>query len=161
MSNQIASQPKTPEEKFYDDLIKNHHFNRPDKRKKQFNKIIGRESVFIKKLSMQEKKEFDTTKNFLIAKFRIDQLNETTKKIKEGAQVKCLFFNLAKKDDDDFLNILRSGTFDYEDGVSDTNYEVKTVSIPKKMNYSLTSNDIIQDDSIKSSLGSSFGRDDI
>ena len=52
---------------------------------------------------------------------------------------------MAKKDDDDFLNILRSGTFDYEDGVSDTNYEVKTVSIPKKMNYSLTSNDIIQD----------------
>ena len=160
MSDQIATQPKTPEEKFYDDLINNHRFNRPDKRKKQFNKTIGRESVFIKKLSMLEKKEFDTTKNFLIAKFRIDQLNETTKKIKEGAQVKCLFFNLAKKDDDDFLNILRSGTFDYEDGVSDTNYEVKTVSIPKKMNYSLTSNDIIQDDSIKSSLGSSFGRDD-
>ena len=67
---------------------------------------------------------------------------------------------MAKKDDDDFLNILRSGTFDYEDGTKDTNYEVKTVSIPKKMNYSLTSNDIIQDDSIKSSLGSSFGRDD-
>ena len=145
MSDQIASQPKTPEEKFYDDLIKNHSFNRPDKRRKQFNKTIGRESVFIKKLSGQEKKEFNTTKNFLITKFRLDQLNEATKKIKEGAQVKCLFFNLAKKDDNDFLNILRSGTFEYEDGVSDTNYEVKTVSIPKKMNYSLTSNDIIQD----------------
>ena len=160
MSDQIASQPKTPEEKFYDDLIKNHSFNRPDKRRKQFNKTIGRESVFIKKLNAQEKKEFNTTKNFLITKFRLDQLNEATKKIKEGTQVKCLFFNLAKKDDDDFLNILRSGTFDYEDGTKDTNYEVKTVSIPKKMNYSLTSNDIIQDDSIKSSLGSSFGRDD-
>ena len=145
MSDQIATQPKTPEEKFYDDLINNHHFNRPDKRRKQFNKTIGRESVFIKKLSMKEKKEFNTTKNFLITKFRPDQLNEATKKIKEGAQVKCLFFNLAKKDDDDFLNILISGTFDYEDGVSDTTYEVKTVSIPKKMNYSLTSNDIIQD----------------
>ena len=145
MSDQIATQPKTPEEKFYDDLINNHHFNRPDKRRKQFNKTIGRESVFIKKLSMKEKKEFNTTKNFLITKFRPDQLNEATKKIKEGAQVKCLFFNLAKKDDDDFLNILRSGTFDYEDGTKDTNYEVKTVSIPKKMNYSLTSNDIIQD----------------
>ena len=145
MSDQIASQPKTPEEKFYDDLINNHHFNRPDKRRKQFNKTIGRESVFIKKLSGQEKKEFNTTKNFLITKFRLDQLNEATKKIKEGAMVKCLFFNLAKKDDDDFLNILRSGTFEYEDGTKDTNYEVKTVSIPKKMNYSLTSNDIIQD----------------
>ncbi len=145
MSDQIATQPKTPEEKFYDDLIKNHNFDRPDKRKKQFNKTIGRESVFIKKLSVQEKKEFNTTKNFLITKFRLDQLNEATKKIKEGAMVKCLFFNLAKKDDDDFLNILRSGTFDYEDGVTDTTYEVKTVSIPKKMNYSLTSNDIIQD----------------
>ena len=56
MSDQIASQPKTPEEKFYDDLIKNHNFNRPDKRRKQFNKTIGRESVFIKKLSIKEKK---------------------------------------------------------------------------------------------------------
>ena len=64
MSDQIASQPKTPEEKFYDDLIKNHSFNRPDKRKKQFNKTIGRESVFIKKLSTREKKEFNTTKIF-------------------------------------------------------------------------------------------------
>ena len=145
MSDQIASQPKTPEEKFYDDLLNNHHFNRPDKRSKQFNKTIGRESVFIKKLNRQEKKKFNTTKDFLITKFRPDQLNETTKKIKEGAKVKCLFFNLAKKDDDDFLNILKSGTFDYEDGTKDTNYEVKTVSIPKKMNYSLTSNDNIQD----------------
>ena len=187
MSDQITTQPKTPEEKFYDDLINNHRFDRPDKRRKQFNKTIGRESVFIKKLSMKEKKEFDTTKNFLITKFRPDQLNEATKKIKEGAQVKCLFFNLAKKDDDDFLNILRSGTFEYEDGTKDTNYEVKTVSIPKKMNYSLTSNDIIQDnnqtnnsESVKSNSlmkldeqekdddaltslkpqGSSFGRDD-
>ena len=187
MSDQIASQPKTPEEKFYDDLINNHHFNRPNKRRKQFNKTIGRESVFIKKLSAQEKKEFNTTKNFLITKFRLDQLNEATKKIKEGAQVKCLFFNLDKKDDDDFLNILRSGTFEYEDGTKDTTYEVKTVSIPKKMNYSLTSNDIIQDnnqtnnsESVKSNSlmkldeqekdddaltslkpqGSSFGRDD-
>ena len=56
MSDQIASQPKTPEEKFYDDLLNNHHFNRPDGRKKQFNKTIGRELVFIKKLSVQEKK---------------------------------------------------------------------------------------------------------
>ena len=135
----------------------------------------------------KKKKEFDTTKNFLITKFRLDQLNEATKKIKEGEQVKCLFFNLAKKDDDDFLNILRSGTFDYEDGTKDTIYEVKTVSLPNKMNYSLTSNDIIQDnnqtnnsESVKSNSlmkldeqekdddalnslkpqGSSFGRDD-
>ena len=64
MSDQIESQPKTPEENFYDDLIKNHRFNRPDGRKKQFNKTIGRESVFIKKLSTREKKEFNTKKNF-------------------------------------------------------------------------------------------------
>ena len=34
MSDQIATQPKTPEEKFYDDLVKNHSFNRPVKDKK-------------------------------------------------------------------------------------------------------------------------------
>ena len=97
MSDQITNQPKTPEEIFYDDLVKNHSFNRPDKRKKQFNKTIGRESVFIKKLSVKEKKEFDTTKNFLIAKFRIDQLNEATKKLKEGARLNVYFLIWLKK----------------------------------------------------------------
>lgn len=132
---------------FYKSLEKEFKFNRDKERKHGlFYKEFGNNVLIIQKVPRGDKFRPPELKDkdYRMAYLTKDQ----AKNLKEGDRFDCLYFDLNKTDDDNFLNSLRNGTFNFESDVGSLDYNATNHLhiIPKQLNYSLTSNDIIQDD---------------